>query len=286
MGTTPEVSYDEFKQAVKSVRHQWLGLICRRRGLPFEPTTPPEEMDLSATMRHIEILERGIKAGLVKTMVERNWGLLLAPDHPVAGLEREDIEDFVELSILTAIASERQGLNGIHALRLKKKGDLRKASLIGYDKRLRLYEFGWAWDTPEVRSFLLEQAGDLKDKEVGQILRTKKVKILHRHTRLHQFLLDWWVFPARPCEGKYVPPLCYFSDPALATLIEIQLGTAAGSYSPPRVSKNWTRLGLRKARTILVTRSETKGKKIRFFVETARFQTAFGSEFFVCPTGS
>ncbi|MGA2543601.1 MAG: hypothetical protein ABSG78_18785 [Verrucomicrobiota bacterium] len=67
------------------------------------------------------------------------------------------------------------------------------------------------------------------------------------------FLLAWWDRPGTDANGKLIPPLCYFTDDALASLMVDQF-QQRGLLSDT-IRKKWERLGLLKVRKPPVVRA-------------------------------
>jgi hypothetical protein len=90
----------------------------------------------------------------------------------------------------------------------------------------------------------------------ARILKNPGKEVKHIISNADWALLDHWAFPF--CfRGKNFLPLCCFSNRAIAQFLAIGLKMNQ-ILSDDAVRKKWTRLGLRKARTITVKRFSAK----------------------------
>lgn len=228
---------------------------------------PEEDFDdVFVIMRRIQIIDEGIKAGKVKLIFEEleKQG---QTKHLFEPAEREDAVDFFEVWLGTLIARDRSRLNDLKLLELEKKGDLRTAKLITDEtelmlRALRLEEMR---KHPKVRQFIQREVAKMDPRfllRLGEVLKRPGLKFAEVGSIQQQFLLACWARPFNNDTGRTVPPLCCFSDPALARYFEVIFKEPP--IAPDRIRKMWERLGLRKTRKIDVSQFEMKGNKTIF----------------------
>jgi hypothetical protein len=80
---------------------------------------------------------------------------------------------------------------------------------------------------------------------------------------LQQFLLCLWADAQKEWKGTPAPPLCYWSDPAIAKFFNLVVAVNKGPMATEhRVYTTWKRLGLRKSTKVQFWTVEKVRRKI------------------------
>jgi hypothetical protein len=262
MDNNMDVDITEFRKACMSLLRPQVERMQQRQGLSTGFPKKTEQVDLDVTMQRIETIEQGIKLGKTKLFyeeLERQQPLNCPPD----ASQRAQTMELFEILLLTIIAFEKETLNVLGFLQLKAKGDVRNATLIGNDKRFTLLRFKEARALNGIRDSVGQEAAKM-DPEILQklerYLRGPGIQFEHVRRKLQSVLLDLWALPHTTPQGDVVPPLCYFSDPALAKFLEIRMNM--NSITSHSIRKIWQRMGLLKAAKCRVRNVEKNGGKL------------------------
>ena len=180
-------------------------------------------------------------------------------DRRFAHLEKAEKEKALELfciSIGTNAARKIQMFRDLGMADAIKRGDEKRflLALIGFK------QFQDCPQATEDQRRLLALASKRKDHDfiiqMGKVRKkppidSSKMKM----DRINEFLLKYWDTFANDKNGKPIPPLCYFTDKALASAVQIILHEK--NVKPDTIRKRWERLGLLKAKIC-----EVEGLKI------------------------
>ena len=245
--------YDEFKAAYVSFSRQILEKV------EPGPSGQVPGTDIFVTMRRIQILEKGIKAGMVSATfdeieIHQPALHLQLKDHFQIEATREELLEFLKIELLTSIAREKSLLYDLGLLILDKNGDLRTARIIedGTELRLQLLRFEKFREEPGLKKWAQQAASKLDPPllaRLSRILGDKPgLEINHRFSALHHYLLINWTTSQIHQIWEFMP-LCRVSDPVIAEYARIVLNT--NPISPAKIRKAWERLGLRKCKKLL-----------------------------------
>jgi|ERR1035438_4119644 hypothetical protein len=265
-----DLNDDEFIKEFLDLGRPLVEAICREPDIEMLELTEQSnsvsaDHDVFVMMRRIQIIERGIKAGKVKLLFDEMERHQLA-GHLYQPSQREDALDFFEIWLSTLMAKDKAMLNGLGVLKLEKKGDLRTAKLIEDETELmfRVLRFEMTRTHRGTIQFVQQEAAKMDASfflRLSRILKKPGIEFKHTFSKLQQLLLIHWATAYKNREGKIMPPLCCYSDPALAEYVRIILKTTP--ISPSQIRKTWERLGLRKAHKIEIWEfKKERGKTI------------------------
>jgi hypothetical protein len=231
-----------------------------------QPSGVSADDDVFVMMRRIQFIEKGIKAGKVNLMFDalercQLTGRWYRPS------EREDAIDLFGIWLLTLIAKDKARLNELGLLKLEEKGDLRTAKLIEdeTEQLFRALRFEMVRKHRGTILFVQQEAAKMNARffeRLGRVLKKPGIGFENTYSNLQRFLLITWATLYEKQKGKFFPPLCCFSDPALAEYVRIILKTSP--ISPDTIRKTWERLGLRKAQHIEILKFKREGRKTIF----------------------
>jgi hypothetical protein len=201
-------------------------------------------------LKIIQDLEKAFEAGLAETMCKALHGEQRFRE-AAKKFGRENHIEFFEIWLRTSIARDKLMFYNLGLLHTK-GGDLRKAQII-VDEREQLFallKLELARKHPGVIQMVQREASKLDASffsKMADILKQPPKKFEHIDAaELQRFLIKLWANETPTKNGKTIPPLCYFSDPAISELaIQYKIDSNA---TPQRVRKTWERLGLKKSR--------------------------------------
>ena len=276
-----DVDIEEFIKEFLDLTQLVLEEDYRQRGIDIKlpnrnvpPSGEGSDFDPVVIMRRIRVIEKGIKAGKIKLMFQelekfKSAGSFHPPESQIPihePITEADVELF-EIWLSTLVAKDRSWLNELSLLKLTKNGDLRTAKLIEDEPELILKSLRYEMMRSNLGAirFIQKEAAKMDAnffQRLGKILSKPGIGFEHSESKPHNFLLLHWATYRKHTEGKVIPPLCYFSDPALAMYVEINLKCLP--ISPGKIRKIWERLGLHKAKHLEVKDFEKRQGKTIF----------------------
>ena len=207
-----------------------------------------------ARLKNIENIEIALDGGMAESLYELFRGTELSRgDYEKCG--KESLIELFEIQLRTQIAADKLMFYKIGILKTKSKGDLRTAKIVS-DNREQLFaviRLKMARSHPEVVDAVQRFAREMDAGfflRLGAALKRPALDVEHiSASKLQTFLLHCWASERKEKHGRIAPPLCYFSDPAIAKLATIMLKFTP-EFSPAIVRKTWERLGLKKSKFI------------------------------------
>jgi hypothetical protein len=248
--------FDKLTQPVLETEYRRRGIIPKLPKRPESPDCVPEDDGDPFVVKHrINVIEQGVKAGKVIRLFEALEERYLTKDLYLPSQRQEAIDNF-EIWLLTLVAKDKLRLNELGLMKLGKWGDLRTATLIDNEVEwiFRILRLKKGRKHPGAVEFIQREAAKMQSSfflRLGRILKKPGIEIEHLGSNQHWLLLDHWATPWLYNKATIIPPLCFFSDPAIAKFVAIEL--KLNEITPAKIRKMWERLGLRKANKISVT---------------------------------
>jgi len=186
-------------------------------------------------------------------------------DDRFAQLASADKERALELFCISVATEAVRRLRSFEELGLVeplKKGDEARALMA----LLKFSRFRKRPDTANLEKQLTDLARERNDSEF--FVRLAKARGQPQidfpdipRDRIEQLLLACWDSPSSDTKGNYIPPLCQFTDDALASLI--QLLFRQRNMRSDTIRKKWVRLGLLKMKKPLVVGLKSKSRLVK-----------------------
>jgi hypothetical protein len=189
--------------------------------------------------------------------------------------------EFLEIWLRTQIARDKLMFYelGLFKTLEESRGDLRTGKYVvnELEQIYALTELEEARKQPGFIDRVKQEAAKMNPvffQRMGRLLKSpgKKREELSG-TKLQRFLLNFWAFESKDRKGQVVPPLCFFSDPAIAELANYCLG--ANSYIAANVRKTWQRLGLQKSKKPLFLSVKVPAKDAGGKISISQYRRRF-----------
>jgi hypothetical protein len=192
-------------------------------------------LDLMRITRVIEtMLNKGYSEPLLMVMCEtyKKGGVRYIVDPS----GHDSPAEFFEIWLRTQIARDKLMFYelGLFKTLEESRGDLRTGKFVvnELEQIYALTELEEARKDPRFIDRVKQEAAKMNPvffQRMGRLLKSpvKKCEELSG-TNLQRFLLNFWAFETKDRKGQVVPPLCFFSDPAIADLAKYCLGVDIG----------------------------------------------------------
>jgi hypothetical protein len=224
------------------------------------------KMDPLTRLRSVRYIESALDGRMAQLLFEAWSGERQARQCYRKWGERSTVE-FFEIWIRTLIANDKLMFYHLGLLKVRRNGDLRTAELVQEEREqlFALIALRAGRQHPGIKDQVQAEAQKMDPaffSRMGAALKRPALEFRHVvGTKFQSFLLVAWAGDVRDSNGTNFPPLCYYSDPAIANLFSI-LAKGQPQVTSAAVRKTWERLGLRKSATIQFWTVIKKGRKI------------------------